>query len=170
MEIRNATREDLPCILELYDIARTFMAQHGNADQWGKSYPSKELIEEDIESEKSYVCLKDGKIVATFYFAIEAESTYEKIKGAWLNNYSYGVVHRIASDGISKGAGTFCINWALSKSNNIRIDTHSNNKPMQHLLEKLGFVRCGIIYLQDGSERIAFQRFFGEIKSHNTAS
>ncbi|MCR5290578.1 MAG: N-acetyltransferase [Treponema sp.] len=135
------------------------MAQNGNASQWGTTYPSKELIEADIGARKSYVCLHAGKIVATFYFAIEDEPTYAKINGAWLNNLAYGVVHRVASDGVTKGAGTFCIQWAMSQIDNIKIDTHQNNKPMQNLLEKLGFVRCGIINVDDGSERIAFQRY-----------
>lgn len=29
---------------------------------------------------------------------------------------------------------------------------------MQHVLEKNGFTRCGIIFTEDGSERIAFQK------------
>ena len=159
MEIRNSKDDDFESILKLYDKARAFMAQHGNASQWGNSYPAKELIESDIASGKSYVCIEDGKIVATFYFAVEDEPTYATINGAWLNDLPYGVVHRIASDGTTKGAGTFCIKWAMSQINNIKIDTHNDNKPMQNLLEKLGFVRCGIIHITDGSERIAFQRF-----------
>ena len=159
MEIRNSKKEDLESILKLYDKARTFMAQHGNSSQWGNSYPARELIESDIASGKSYVCIEDGKIVATFYFAVEDEPTYATIKGAWLNDLPYGVVHRIASDGTTKGAGTFCIKWAMSQIDNIKIDTHNDNKPMQNLLGKLGFARCGIIHVKDGSERIAFQRF-----------
>jgi len=163
MKIRKSTREDLPRILELYENARTFMAQHGNSSQWGKTFPPSELIESDIAAGKSYVCLDDGRIVATFYFAIEADPTYAKINGAWLNDFPYGVVHRIASDGVTKGAGTFCLNWAMKKINNIKIDTHKDNLPMQKLLEKLGFVRCGIIIIEDGTERIAFQRGGGKM-------
>lgn len=163
MKIRKSKREDLPRILELYENARNFMAQHGNASQWGKTFPPAELIENDIAAGKSYVCLDDGKIVATFYFAVEADPTYAKINGAWLNDLPYGVVHRIASDGVTKGTGTFCLNWALGKINNIKIDTHRDNLPMQKLLEKLGFVRCGIITIEDGTERIAFQRGGGKM-------
>ena len=159
MEIRNSKTDDLQEILKLYEKARDFMASHGNASQWGNSYPPKELIESDIAGGKSYVCLEEGKIVATFYFAVENEPTYAKIKGNWLNEAPYGVVHRIASDGLTKGAGTFCIKWAMEKINNIKIDTHNDNKPMQNLLKKLGFVPCGIINVEDGTERIAFQRY-----------
>ncbi len=41
----------------------------------------------------------------------------------------------------------------------LKLDTHNDNKPMQNLLKKLGFVPCGIITVEDGTERIAFQRY-----------
>ena len=40
---------------------------------------------------------------------------------------------------------------------NIRVDTHRDNKVMQHILTKQGFQRCGIIYVKNGTERIAYQ-------------
>ena len=47
---------------------------------------------------------------------------------------------------------------ALSKCPNLRIDTHQDNKVMQHVVEKHGFTRRGIIYIADGSPRIAYER------------
>ena len=149
MEIRKATKEDLPVILALYECARTFMAQNGNASQWGTTNPPRSLIAE-------------GKIAAVFYFAVEREPTYAVISGAWLDDAPYGVVHRLASDGVTKGAGTFCLQWALEQCGNLRIDTHRDNRPMQGLLAKLGFSRCGTITIADGTERIAFQKRRGE--------
>mgnify|MGYP003296922186 CR=1 FL=1 len=40
---------------------------------------------------------------------------------------------------------------------NIRIDTHHDNVVMQRLLKKLGFQYCGIIHLENGDPRLAFQ-------------
>ena len=40
----------------------------------------------------------------------------------------------------------------------LRADTHADNKIMQHLLEKNGFTRCGIIHVADGSPRFAYQK------------
>ena len=162
MEIRKATKEDLPVILALYECARTFMAQNGNASQWGTTNPPRSLIESDIAAGKSYVCIAEGKIAAVFYFAVEREPTYAVISGAWLDDAPYGVVHRLASDGVTKGAGTFCLQWALEQCGNLRIDTHRDNRPMQGLLAKLGFSRCGTITIADGTERIAFQKRRGE--------
>ena len=49
----------------------------------------------------------------------------------------------------------------IAKENNIksiRIDTHKDNIPMQRALAKHGFIKCGIIHLANGDERIAFQK------------
>lgn len=40
----------------------------------------------------------------------------------------------------------------------LRADTHADNKIMQHLLEKNGFARCGIIHVEDGTPRVAYQK------------
>jgi ribosomal protein S18 acetylase RimI-like enzyme len=90
------------------------------------------------------------------------DPTYGYIDGAWMNDEPYGVIHRIASDGerrgIFKNVLEFCKEkMAVRNIKNLRIDTHADNKPMQHLVEKYDFNRCGIIYLGNGSPRIAYQ-------------
>ncbi|WP_294378124.1 hypothetical protein [uncultured Clostridium sp.] len=40
----------------------------------------------------------------------------------------------------------------------IRIDTHEENIPMQNLLKRNQYKYCGIIYLDDGAKRIAFEK------------
>ena len=42
-------------------------------------------------------------------------------------------------------------------SMNIRIDTHRNNRIMQHCIDRYGFTCCGIICLESGDERLAYQ-------------
>ena len=68
------------------------------------------------------------------------------------------MVHRVASAGIAKGAGSFCMNWASKQCENLKIDTHKDNYVMQNMLKKCGFVHCGTIYLEDGEPRLAFQK------------
>lgn len=79
-------------------------------------------------------------------------------QGQWLDDSPYGVVHRITSDGTIRGAASFCLNWALEQCGNIKIDTHRENQAMRKMLAKNGFHFCGIIYLKDGAERLAFQK------------
>ena len=159
MKIRKTTLDDMDVILKIYTDARSFMASHGNPTQWGSIYPSQALLENDIQSGYSYVCEEHGKIVATFFYRFGTDDTYLKIyNGEWLDESPYGVVHRIASDGTIRGTASFCLQWALEQCGNLRIDTHRDNTVMQHTLDKNDFTYCGVIYLEDGSERIAYQK------------
>lgn len=160
MKIRKTTMEDLSAVMELYEKAREFMTENGNSEQWGHNHPPKELIIQDIERGVSYLCEEAGKIAAVFYFAVETEPTYQQIyHGDWLNDKPYGVVHRIAAPLGIKGAAGYCLEWCfLESGGNVRIDTHQDNLPMQRLLEKCGYTCCGIIFLEDGAERVAYQK------------
>ena len=48
MEIRKAAPEDLPRIMEIYRSAQEFMIKSGNPGQWGRSYPTKDDVADDI--------------------------------------------------------------------------------------------------------------------------
>ena len=156
--IQKASLSQLPRILEIYEKARAFMVQSGNPDQWGTAYPPEDMIRQDILHGKSYVNLEGDHIRAVFYFAVEADPTYGYIEGAWLNDAPYGVIHRIAVDGSGRGVAAECFAFAAQHCENIRIDTHEKNIPMQRCLAKNGFTRCGIIYLENGDPRIAYQK------------
>ena len=159
MEIRKTRLEELDQVMEVYAHARKFMAEHNNPNQWKNNKPSREQIEKDILAGKHYLCVEEEKIAAVFYFAHETDPTYVKIyDGAWLNEEEYAVVHRIASSGLVKGAGSFCMHWASAQSRNVKIDTHEDNYVMQNMLKKCGFTHCGTIYLEDGEPRLGFQK------------
>lgn len=156
--IRIAREEDLPEILRIYAYARGFMAANGNPNQWGTTNPPKEMLEADIAEEKLYVATKEDMIRGVFFFDIGEDPTYQKIyEGAWLSNTPYGTIHRIASCG-SGGLFAACVEFCLRKCSHLRIDTHHDNHIMQHVVEKAGFQRRGIIYIADGSPRIAYER------------
>ena len=160
MNIRKATPVDLCRLMEIFDAARRFMAKTGNPNQWINGYPQRGLIADEISNGHCYACENpEGKTVGTFCFVPSPDPNYARIeKGAWLNDKPYHVIHRIASDGSEKGIFQACINWCASRDSNLRADTHADNKIMQHLLEKNGFTRCGIIYVANGTPRIAYQR------------
>lgn len=159
MKVRNTRIEDLAEVMEIYAGARKFMAQTGNPTQWGDGHPREELIREDIRKGISYVAEQDGEIETVFVYFEGDDPTYHYIEnGAWLKDAPYGVIHRIASKGKVKGAGSWCLQWGFSQCGNLRIDTHDDNVVMQHVLEKNGFKRCGRIYTESGSPRIAYQK------------
>lgn len=158
-KIRKSTKDDIDRILQIFEDAREFMKQTGNPNQWSGGYPPESLILQDIDNGDSYICEKDGVIVGTFYYKQGEDPTYKEIyDGQWLDNKPYGVVHRIATAKGTRGVGSFCLDWSFNQTKNIRIDTHRDNLPMQRLLTKQGFKRCGIIYLDNGDERIAYQK------------
>ncbi len=159
MKIRKTRPEDLSEVMEIYARARGFMARTGNPTQWGSTYPEEMLIREDIAQGISYVAECDGRIETVFMYKAGEDPTYRVIEGgSWQNDEPYGVIHRIASRGEVKGAGSRCIQWGFEQCGNLRMDTHDDNRVMQHVLEKNGFERCGRIYLEDGSPRIAYQK------------
>ena len=160
LNFRLSTIEDIPALLKLADEARAIMRSSGNINQWVNGYPSREVFVRDIEQGHGYVVTDDdGDLVATFAFIPSPEPTYAKIyEGQWLDNDLYYVIHRIASTQNSHGVLNEIIAYCFTITRNIRIDTHRDNVIMRHLLKKLGFAYCGIIYLADGAERLAFQR------------
>ena len=70
----------------------------------------------------------------------------------------YGTIHRLASAGGRRGVASEVIAWCLEHCESLRADTHADNKIMQHLLEKNGFARRGIIHVEDGTPRVAYQK------------
>lgn len=166
LRIRHTTEADIPAVMDIYAKARAFMAEHGNPNQWGRTgWPPETLIRADIQARNSYVCESGDHIAAVFYyhFGDKAEPTYAEITdGQWQDDSPYGVVHRIASDGTVKGAGSHCIQWAFEQCGHLRMDTHGDNKVMQSLLKKLGFRYCGIVHvLEDNDPRLAYEKTNG---------
>ena len=49
------------------------------------------------------------------------------------------------------------LEYCFSKIDNIRMDTHTDNKPMQNFMIKHGFKHVGTIYLKNGQSRRAGQ-------------
>ena len=159
MNIRTAHPEDFKKIMSIYADARAFMRENGNPWQWGDNYPTEKMIRQDVKTGHCYVCEADGKILGVFYYAEGDDPTYQTIEnGTWLNDSPYGVIHRIASTRERRGVASFCFAWAVERCGNLKIDTHRDNVPMQRSLAKNGFTRCGIIRLENGEERIAYQK------------
>lgn len=158
--IRPTRLEEIKEVMPFYDRARQFMASTGNANQWINGYPAAEDIRRDIQNGNSYVFVNEDKELEGIFTFIQGEDPNYRIieKGAWLNNAPYGVIHRIASRGRVKGIMDICLKWCAARCSNLRVDTHRDNKVLQNILHKNGFIYCGIIYVSNGTERLAFQR------------
>ena len=161
LAVRTATENDLPRILEIYAIARDFMRANGNSSQWGDGYPGKELLSDDIAQGHLYCIVDEGDSACpcgVFALIDGDDPTYDKIfEGAWKSSTPYATVHRIASDGTRSGLFAAAIQYARTRFDHLRIDTHRDNLPMQRCIEKQGFEYCGIIYIEDGTPRLAYE-------------
>lgn len=156
--VRPASIQDLSQILSVYDSAREFMRQNGNASQWAGGYPPEAMLRRDIAAQQLYVLEEDGGIHGVFALIEGADPTYSVIEGgSWLSDAPYASIHRVASDGRIKGVFTQCLEFAKGLHRHLRVDTHADNHIMQRLILKNGFERRGIIYVEDGSPRIAFE-------------
>ncbi|MBR6709795.1 MAG: GNAT family N-acetyltransferase [Clostridia bacterium] len=161
MKIRPAEPQELAAILEIYASARGYMRQTGNPTQWEGGYPSEALVREDIAAGRCMLCVEGEELLAVFCCMAGPDPTYLRIDdGEWLNDLPYFVIHRIAvgPNAHRRGVASFCFDYGLAQCGNLKIDTHRDNLPMQHALAKNGFSRCGIIYLENGDERIAYQK------------
>ncbi len=165
MEFRRAVEADINHILNIIHQAQEYLKKAG-IDQWQNGYPDIETIKRDIENKHGYVLGNAGRITGTIAVSFDGEMTYNNIyDGVWLTLDNYAVIHRLAVDSSLKGSGLasamisetekLCRCKAVS---GIRVDTHENNISMQTLLKKNGFRYCGVIYLEDGSKRLAFEK------------
>ena len=165
MKFRKSKTSDVESIMKIITEAQEFFKDK-NINQWQNGYPNKYTIINDIHNSESYVLEKDGQVVATSMITFREEPSYKSIyDGKWLSNSKYVTIHRIAvtnthkrlslSTEIIKHVENLCINKGITS---IKIDTHRENISMQKLLEKNEFKYCGVIYVDDFSERIAFEK------------
>ncbi len=158
MEILKATDRNFAQIMEIYAAARNYMREQGNPLQWGSTYPPREVVCADIEAKNLYMCVENGEILGVFVYFEGEEPAYRQIVGAWKMDALGGVMHRVAVVRHGCGVARFCFDFCYDRCQNLRIDTHRDNLPMRRALEKNGFEACGVICLEDGSERLAYQK------------
>ena len=165
MEFRKAVKADADSILSIIRQAQDYLKEQG-IDQWQNHYPNMETVMNDISNGNGYVLVMDQMIVGTAVVIFDGEKTYGAIyNGNWISNDRYAVIHRIAIESDHKGLGLsafilrnveeMCLKLGV---HSIRLDTHKDNSSMQKMLLKNGFQYCGIIYLADNIERIAFEK------------
>ncbi len=160
VQIRKADKTDLDEIMALYDAARGFMRKDGNSTQWVNGYPQRHVVEADIEAGNQYVAVgEDNNPECTFALVPGYEPTYVHIEdGEWLDDKPYATVHRMASSGRIPHISDRCLDFCFTVIDTIRVDTHADNQVMHQVMKRNGFCRCGIIYVADGTPRIAFHK------------
>ena len=162
--------EELDTVSNIVLDARDRIGKLG-IDQWQERYPTKQIIEEDIQLGRSYVIKdEDGSICGVFAVIDDGEPTYDTIfDGAWqTEGDNYLAVHRVAVSplklrrGVAGNIMKSAEEMALQMGRiSVRIDTHKGNIPMRTMLERNGYVHCGSVYLQSGEHRVAYEKRVG---------
>lgn len=149
--------ENLFCLAKL-------LLKENNIDQWQSEYPNGYDAKRDIDSKVAYGYFIDDQLVGYMAIQTQDDPNYATIDGKWLTDGNYLTIHRICVDpsfahqGISKAMIDYVINKAKQKNCSVRIDTHKDNRAMQHVLRDCGFAYCGIIQLiYDGTYRLAYE-------------
>lgn len=168
MNLRKAATSDIDTICRIISEAQAQMARLG-IDQWQNGYPDRSAIEADIlRGVGAVLCTENGEVVAYCAVIFGEEPTYARIdNGKWLtdNDSQYVVVHRLAvadkfkKQGIATDFMRRVERLAIEREyDSFRIDTHHDNRYMHSLCTRLGFVRCGVIYVSDGTPRVAYEK------------
>ena len=166
MIFRKTTYADIPAVFTIIKQAQHYLKSQ-QIDQWQNGYPNEASLTADIDHGYSYVMEENETIIGTLALIFDPEPTYTHIyEGSWkTTNTCYATLHRVAVADQRKGIGIagkmlaevehICYLHSISS---IRMDTHKENLSMQRMMQKNGFDYCGIIYLEDGAKRLAFEK------------
>lgn len=161
--IELAKKQEAESCGRILNDGRKFQQEQGFV-QWTEDYPNIDTVYKDIEEEKGYVIKIDGTIAGYVCIDFSGEPAYAEIEGKWSVEKDYAAVHRMAFGREFIGIGLADIAFKLiervcldRKVPYLRVDTDLFNRRMQHIFEKNGFVKCGVIIFQ-GSEKVAYDK------------
>lgn len=154
---RKAIFTEIPQIWVIIQGAIARRKQDGSK-QWQDGYPNENTIKNDIEKGVGYVLInEEEKIVGYAAVLTNDEPAYEKIKGKWLTNHEFLVVHRMAiaeselGKGLAKQMLLHTENIALANHiYSIKCDTNFDNAAMLKIFEQLEYAYCGEVEFKGG--------------------
>lgn len=163
MKCRVAEMSDLAQMMNIVHQAQEDLKEMG-VQQWQNGYPNETVLCDDILKKKAIV-IADEQVFGFMVVSMNDEVTYDPLT-TWVKD-EYLVLHRFAVDRTvqRQGIASQMIDAAKQMAyqhqiGSIRIDTHEKNVKMRRFLEKNHFEERGIIFLKDGSPRIAYELLF----------
>lgn len=160
--IRRAQADEADACYRCIEDARAYHSSLGFV-QWGPDYPTLADIEADIASGTGYAFASGDELLGYCCVVFGDEPAYAEIDGAWLTDSPYAVVHRMAFAAASRGRGMAHDAFDLIKGlceergvRAIRVDTQAENKVMQRVFAREGFVGCGTI-VYNGGPKLAYE-------------
>jgi ribosomal protein S18 acetylase RimI-like enzyme len=152
MQIRLATKDDLPSLMALVRRVVPLMRATGNM-QWDDTYPNDAVFHRDINLNQLWVAEVDGNIAGVAAVTMDQDPDYTQV--GWNIEEPAIVVHRLAVDPAFRGQGAAgalmqkAEEVAVERGTTIlRVDTNTQNEATQRLFPKLGYVLAGEISLE----------------------
>ncbi len=166
--LRLATLSHRDWILRQIDGCRKQMAAHGSG-QWQGKEPSLATIEKDIIQQRYYLLFEDNQPCGGAALMTHEPGYDQLLKGQWLNQDSYMVIHRlfIAPSFQGRHLSKMLLDQLEQQAqrhhiHNIRIDTHALNQPMCGLLNRQQYIAVGKAWLPQAGERLVYHKVLGE--------
>lgn len=151
MIIEASTVEDLPKILELYDLARQYQTQHFPGNIWPHFQP--DFIAQEIKENLQFNLKIQGEISCVWAIAFSDSAIWEEKEK---NDAIY--LHRIATNPDFRGQNFVktIAEWAQKfarkqHKNFLRMDTCGENLALINHYQKCGFTFLGMHPLKDSS-------------------
>lgn len=162
--LRRASVEDVERIVEIVHSAQRRLRESG-IDQWQNGYPNRQSVESDIAHGYGRVVCHEGRVVAYGALTYDGESAYDRLQGgSWLTaeGCAYLTIHRlcVADEVLGRGVGRLFFALAEEEAramvSSVRVDTHPDNRIMQHIISVLGYRYCGTVTYE--SLRLAYEK------------
>lgn len=157
MLIEKATQSNLEACYFITKSCANEMIKNG-IFQWNDTYPSKEILQKDIELQQLWKLTENNIIIGIIVLTKIEDQEYKSVK--WLSeNRNNLYVHRLAVDPTFQGKGyaqklmSFAENYALDNGfSSIRLDTFSQNIRNQKFYQKRGYVKLEEIFFPNQSK------------------
>ncbi|MFK8038348.1 MAG: GNAT family N-acetyltransferase [Crocinitomicaceae bacterium] len=148
LKIEKGRLSDLEPIFKIYLNAKHELEKKG-IYQWTDQYPTKSIIESDLQKGVLYMLKYGNKIIGAINLSEEQEKEYQTVK--WRFNHSKAlVIHRLVINPKHQGLGyaqksmAFAENFARKMGySSIRLDAYSYNKRVIDFYQKRNYVIRG---------------------------
>ncbi|MGR8809736.1 GNAT family N-acetyltransferase [Leuconostoc citreum] len=165
IRVRKATISDLEDVIAVVINAKNFLKKQ-NINQWQTNYPNEQLLNEDINSGNGWVITVDDQVAGYAAVVFGEEKYYKNNRVPEWNNEeaTHYSIHRFAISNNFRGQNlsqqfiTSIFNFVESENvRDVRIETHPDNRVMQKVIEKNGFIRKGDMDIEE--EGISIKMF-----------
>lgn len=172
--IRPARIEELDSVYSLVQEATRHMDQQG-IPQWDDIYPSKAILNADIENQQMHLIEVEGRVAGLTVINEDQSPEYARV--AWKHSGRVLVVHRLTihpdyqRHKLASHLMDFAEEMAADENYDcIRLDAFTQNPAAFAMYENRGYRRAGIVRFRKG-EFFVYEKKIGAesaIKSSNT--